>query len=328
MDLFELLSALSGAAGIGNVNETEQICRDYLGDTELSRDKNGNITAFKKGKNDRTLLLDAHIDEVGFIVTHVEGSFLTVSSVGGIDARILAGQRVRIYGRKTIKGVFCSTPPHLKENGGKLPGVTDIKIDTGLDDASAVVSPGDFAVYDCGLIRLHKSRVTGKALDNRAGAAAVLTAFKALKDPPVNVAMLLSAEEELGCRGAGVGGFALQPYAAIAVDVSFGNFPGLPEHKTGRLGGGAMIGISPVLNGHMTDRLISLGGTDPYTPEIMGGKTGTNADVISLTREGVPTALLSIPLRNMHTPAEVVDLKDIEAVSSLIVKYIESEGIR
>lgn len=323
MELSELIIALSNATKIGNIDETVDIIKDYLSPIEVKADDKGNITAFKKGKSDKTLLIDAHLDEVGFIITNIDKGFLTVSAIGGIDPRILKGQPVKIFGKKIVKGVFISTPPHLKKGDGTDTDINEIKVDTGLDDANKLISLGDKAVLDIKATKLLNNRICGKALDNRAGVSSALYAFKNIKNPYCNLKLLLSSDEEIGCRGAVIGGYEATPYKAIAVDVSFGDYPDIPSFKTRALGSGAMVGISPVLNYEMSKELIALDNNN--TVEIMGAKTGTTADVLALTKSGVKTALLSIPLRNMHTPVEVIDVNDVLSVSNLLIKYAESE---
>lgn len=139
---------------------------------------------------------------------------------------------------------------------------------------------------------------------------------------------MLSSQEEIGCLGAKTGAYAINPNEAIAVDVSFGNQPGVDEYSSGKLGNGTMIGVSPILNKEMSKKLFEIAKENHilFQTEVMGGKTGTTADVISTTRCGVPTALLSIPLRNMHTGAEVIDMTDIEATVQLICSYVKQRS--
>ncbi|MEG1886911.1 MAG: M42 family peptidase, partial [Oscillospiraceae bacterium] len=146
--------------------------------------------------------------------------------------------------------------------------------------------------------------------------------------PPCNVAFLLSDQEELGCRGAKTASFSIEPQEAIVVDVSFGDTPDIPSYKTGKLGDGAMIGISPILSPKISNRLKNLGQSleIPFQPEVMGGATSTNADVISISKDGIPCGLISIPLRNMHTPAEVISIEDVKSVAKLLAAYVLSYG--
>ena len=142
------------------------------------------------------------------------------------------------------------------------------------------------------------------------------------------MAFLLSDGEELGLRGVRTAVFDSTPNEAVVIDVSFGDGPDISPYKCGKMGKGAMIGVSPVLNREMTDalNLIAYDNGIPYQNEVMGGNTSTNADVISVTKCGVPTALISIPLRNMHTPVETVKISDITSVCDILERYVLSGG--
>lgn len=322
MELKNLVTNLSNGAFIGNIDTVKNTVDEFLM-LETEKDKNNNLYAFKDVGADKTVLLEAHIDEIGFIITDIVDGFLRVEAVGGIDARILAGQRVKFFGKKEVSGVFCSTPPHLKGKEEKTFDIKTMAVDTGLKNAKEFLSLGNFGVFDTTALTLENDRITGKALDNRAGVAAVAYAFKNANSK-YNLALMLSSGEELGCRGAIPGAFKIAPEIAVAVDVSFGETPGVPEHKTAKLGSGAMVGISPILNSLVTNKLLELSNNNGTT-EIMGGRTGTNSDVISISKNGVKTGLVSIPLKNMHTPVEIIDLKDIKAVAELLIKFLESE---
>ena len=173
--------------------------------------------------------------------------------------------------------------------------------------------------------RLLGDRVCAKALDDRAGCAAILQTLELLKEEELscNVAVLFSVQEELGLRGAAPAAFAITPDAAIAVDVSFAHTPDANRAQSGVLGGGAMLGISPILDQDITEQLRELAQTHEIAVqyEVMGGKTGTDADAMTLVKEGIPTGLLSIPLRYMHTPVEVASLRDIQAVADLMAAF-------
>ena len=138
----------------------------------------------------------------------------------------------------------------------------------------------------------------------------------------------LAEQEELGTRGARTSAFACDASEAIALDVSFGDAPDVSPLKCGKLGSGVMVGVSPILNRKISNKLISLAEENniPHQKEVMGGATGTDADVISITKSGYPCGLLSVPLRNMHTPCEVVDIKDAESIVDLLEKYILGWG--
>lgn len=326
MKTFDLLKSLCDNVCIGHINtlplpaEAKKIGNSY--------------SLFIEGESEYTVCVEAHIDEIGFIVTAVdERGFLRVATVGGIDLRTLPSHRVLVHGRETVPGVFTSIPPHLTKGEPEFDDIKKLSIDTFLGEkARDVISVGDYVSFYSPLTSLAGSRVCGKSLDDRAGVCVLLSLFERFKEkkPPVSLKLLFCSEEELGMRGAKTAAFSEDCDEAIALDVSFATAPSVSPEEAGKLGGGAMIGISPILNSKIYKKLISLAKSEniPYQSEVMGGRTGTDADAISISRSGVPTALVSIPQRNMHTFAEVVDLKDIEATVELLYTYIMGGGAK
>ena len=328
------LFLLSAADGIGCVDDASSLAFEALGKyCNVKHLDNLSVIGEIKGKSDYTLLLDAHIDEVGFIVTHVsESGFLTVQKCGGIDLRHLPAKVVTVHGKEKITGVFASIPPHLSK-GEELPdNITEYKIDTMLGaKAKELINVGDFVTYKATPDEMLGTTVTGKAFDDRAGCAVLLELARRLsgKELPITVKFLFSDAEELGLRGAGTAAFEFTPDEAVAIDVSFGNGPDISPFECGVLGEGAMIGISPVLNRTVTNALIKAAEETgvKFQREVMGGRTSTNADVISVTKSGIKSGLISVPLRNMHTDCEVLDLNDLISVCDILEKYIMSGGV-
>lgn len=329
MDIKKVLFDLSAASAVrGVADKAAQYFSPYVDSIEVGTDS---VVGVLNGNSDYSILIDAHLDEIGFIVTYIdEKGFLKVSAMGGIDARLLCSQAVVVHGKEDVVGFFCSTPPHLKKDADQAPKTEDLYIDTGLgDDLKKIVRVGDRVTFLQAPAQLLGGRITGKSLDNRAGITALIEAARQLKNAeslPCNVIFLLSDQEELGCRGARTKAFELTPDEAIVVDVSFGDAADMPKEKTGELSKGAMIGISPVLSRRVTDGLIKTAQHNnlQFQCEVMGGTTSTNADVISTAKSGIPCGLLSIPLRNMHTTVEVVDINDIQSTADIIVKYVLS----
>lgn len=336
MDLTFCLEKLSNAVGVGGLKEAadtaEEMLKEYCEDVE--RDALGNVIGWRRcGKeNAPLLLLEAHSDEVGLIVTSVDkDGFVHTAACGGADRRVLTASEVVIYGDKPYHGVFCSTPPHLRkvEEQGLLPDIIDMGIDVGMDEkqAKAHIHAGDRVSYRPNFCKISENRVSGKSLDDRSGIASILYGLDELKNgeesPMWDIVVVFAVQEELGCRGSKVSAFHVKPDAAIAVDVSFAWTPDADRNKCGVLGKGPMIGWSPTLDDGMTRKLAALAEDKkiPYQSEVMGGDTGTDADSISDTRAGIKTALLSIPLRYMHTPVELIDLNDVKYVGSLIAKF-------
>ena len=327
-DLTEILKELSEADGLSGVYDALEVAEKHLSKYAVTRREGNNLIGEIKGRSDYTVMLDAHIDEIGMVVTAISNGFLKVSNVGGIDRRMLAGMKVNVHGKEKVRGVFCSVPPHLDKDD-KVLKIEDMHIDTGLGNKAAdVISVGDRVTFEQSFERLLGNRVTAKSLDDRAGCVALIRCAEILskeKELPCNVVFLLSDAEEIGGMGAKTKTFKVFPDEAVAVDVSFGNAPDIASEKTGNLGDGAMLGISPLLSKSVTDGLKTAAESKgiKFQYEVMGGKTGTNADHIALTRSGVKTGLLSIPLRNMHTPVEVVDTNDIESVAEILAEYIK-----
>lgn len=307
-------------------NEIKLILKE-MGLTPES-DAMGNVWAtFGQGKEH--LLLDAHLDQIGLLVTGFEkGGFLRVGKSGGIDRRVLLGTPVVIHGRKTLRGIVCCMPPHLTKGGeDEIPELEDMAIDTGLsdDELEKTVRLGDSVTFLAPITQLMGTRVTGAALDDRTGCAVLLRCAQLLKgqDMPRKVTVLFSSREEVGSQGAQTAAFRLQPDACIAVDVTFATQPGVSDKEGGKLGGGPMVGLSPVLSRRMAQKLFDLAKREQISvqTEVMEGRTGTTADSILTTRQGVPCCLLSIPQRSMHTPAEVCDLQDMEQAAQLLAAY-------
>ena len=334
MDIKDILFSLSKKDAIGTVTEASDCAREILSEyAEVKKGGNLSVVGFIKGKSDYTILLDAHIDQIGMIVTDVdEEGFLTVSNSGGIDIRALPARAVTVHGKEKIPAVFCSTPPHLSKGEAEYTDISEIKLDTGLGvKAKEIVSVGDYVTFSAAPTSLSGDLVTGRSFDDRSGVACLLEVAKRLagKELPISVAILLSDGEELGMRGATTAAFDINADEAIALDVSFGDGIGISENECGKLNKGAMIGVSPVLCRELSDRLIDLAEQNgiKYQLEVMGGKTGTNADVISVSRGGVKTCTVSIPLRNMHTEVETLSLSDLNSVCDLLEKYIMSGGL-
>ena len=334
MDIFEVIKKLAPAFGVsGEEREAAPAALDILapyGEGEFI-EKNG-CAVFKRAgfdENKKTILLDAHIDEIGFVVTYItDDGFLKVAPVGGIDRRMLLASEVTVFGRKRVSGVITSTPPHLEKDNKALPEVGDIYIDIGLtkEQAEKVIALGDKVSVVNEPVRLLGNKISGKALDDRCGVAALIRTLDLLKGKAldVNVILLLSSKEEIGEMGAKTGAFDIAPDMAIAVDVSFAYTMGEEMEECGELGKGAMIGISPSLSRELSNALISCANEKniPYQLEIMSGKTGTNADEITVSRGGVKTVTVSIPEKYMHTPAEVIDLADVENTALLLAEFI------
>lgn len=330
------LKALCDAPGVAGctavIEQVTALLRPLV--DEISTDVMGNVLAVRHAADPSapTVMLEAHMDEIGFLVTAIDDlGFLHVTAAGGIDLRVLAAQEVAVYTKEaTYPGVFCSVPPHLAKDEDKLPELTEFGIDVGMtaDEARSRIPLGTRVGFAPSFHSLDGYTVSSKALDDRAGVAAVLHCLRQLDKLPVNVAVAICTQEELGCRGAVTAANRLSPQEALVTDVSFALTPSDNPYHCGKMGEGVMIGIAALLDVGVSDTLLDLAKKTeiPYQTEVMGRSTGTDADAISKSGYGVKTGLLSIPLRYMHTPIETVDLRDVAAVGDLMATYIREKG--
>ena len=331
--IYSLIKNLCDKSAVGTISEAADFAKSQIPQNAEVKNLAGlSFAATFKGETDYTLMLEAHIDEIAMIVTNVtDDGFVQVNAAGGIDPRILPAARVKIWGKEPVFGTFCSTPPHLSKGEDECSDISDMYIDTLLGSrAKAVIREGDYVTFAADAVQLANDRIAAKSLDDRAACAVIITLAERIKDKklPVNVTLLFADGEELGMRGSKTAAFALNPNEAIAIDVSFASAPDVSKEKYGQLSKGALIGVSPILNKEITNKLKNIADENslPYQTEVMGGTTGTDSDAITLTRGGIPCGLVSIPQRNMHTPCEVVDLKDIKSICDLLEKYILSGG--
>lgn len=337
MDIAKVLEELCGVGGVSGgetaAHETAlRLLREYAPDA--AADKFGNIIGYVNNdegeSNKPLLLLDAHIDRIGMIVTHIDDDgFLKVGGMG-MDRRTLLAQSVTVFGKEKLRGVVSTLPPHVAEDKKKAPKISGISIDVGMtkEQAEKVISPGDLVILDGEFSRLAGTRVCSPATDDRAGVAAVLYALDLLKDEhklPFRIAAVFAAQEEVGGRGTAIASYNVNPDYAIAVDVSFAVSSGVSSSEAGKLGKGGMIGIAASLSRRLSEKLISIAKEKniPYQIEAMTGSTGTDADDITVSRGGVVTGLISVPQRYMHTPCEVLDTEDIKAVGRLIAEFVK-----
>jgi putative aminopeptidase FrvX len=284
-------------------------------------------------KGARRLLLIGHIDEIGLIVTHIDDEgYLWFREVGGWDAQILVGQRVLLdTSAGPLAGVVGKKPIHLlrDEDRKKVADIREMHIDIGARDgkqARGLVRIGDVAVIDARPTELPNGRLTARALDNRLGAFVVLEAARLVAEAGGarwELAAAAVAQEEITFGGSRTSAFALEPDAAIVVDVTHAtDAPGIDVKAAGKheLGSGPVITRGSTLNHAIFELLVQTGEAEgiPFTVEASGRATGTDADAVHISRGGVPTGLVSIPIRYMHSPVELVQLEDVHASARLI----------
>ncbi|NLJ58796.1 MAG: M42 family metallopeptidase [Tissierellia bacterium] len=296
----------------------------------LEKDNLGSYIFKAKGTNERKIMLAAHIDEIGLMVTKIlEGGFLSFTSVGGINPASLVAQEVTIFGKENIFGVIGIKPPHVtsEEERKKPLKLKDLYIDTGYtkEEVEKIVKVGTIATVKREAIALQGSRISAKALDDRAGVAVMLETAKELKkiSHKSNIYYTATVQEETGQRGAYASGYKINPDIAIVLEVGFGKTPDMPSHSPG-LGKGPIVSYGGRFNPKLTKKFVEICKkyNYPMQYEVVPARTGTDAEALQINREGVPCILLSIPLRYMHTSVETVDLADIEITGKAIARFI------
>ncbi len=282
----------------------------------------------------RRLIVMGHIDEIGLIVTHIDDEgYLWFREVGGWDAQILVGQRVVLGTREgEVAGAIGKKPIHLlrEEERKKVAEVRDLHIDIGAkngEQARKLVRVGDVAVIDGDPLELPNARIASRALDNRLGSFVALEAARLVAEAggasEWEVVAVAAAQEETTFGGSRTSAFSLEPDAAIVVDVTHAtDAPGIEVKEAGKheLGSGPVLSRGSTLNPRLSELLYDTAEARKiaFTVEAIGRNTGTDADAVHLSRGGVPTALVSIPLRYMHSPVELVQLDDVHAAAALI----------
>ena len=331
----EILKKLCIDKGVsGSETEMFDVIKELVGDfAEVSADGMGDILVTMGDKNAKKhIMLDAHVDRIGLVVTYInENGFIKAEPVGGIDLRTLQSSAVKVLAKENILGVICTMPPHLSKNDDEL-SKDKIWIDTGLsaDEVKKLVSLGDKIIVCSEFRELLNNQVAVSALDNRAGCAVLVKCAELLKDKnlPCRLSLVFSVQEETSELGAGISAYSLEPNEAVVVDVGFAKQDGVSDEKSGKIGCGAIISISPVLSKKVTDKIKDIAKRLDMECdyEVCGGATGTNADKISSSRGGIMTGCISIPEKNMHTQVEVVSLDDMEKIAELLSIYVQEGG--
>ena len=340
MDLKEHLIKLCQAHGPSGYEAPvrEILQTDWAGLTdELTTDALGNLIGLKRGSMQddprRRIMLAAHMDEIGMLVREIDGPFLRVRNLWGVDGRVMLAQPVLVHGREPLHGVVAAVPPHLlsTDERKKYPRVDDLVVDVGLsaEEVAERVRLGDPVTLDVPVQELMGGRLAGKAMDDRACVAAVTACLDALQKRSHlwDVLAVATAQEEVGSQGARAAAHHLNPDVAVALDVTFARQSGVGESDGAyALGSGPAISLGPNFHPKLYEQLKEAAkrlemsvNTDPIP-----GRSGTDAWSIQVARSGIPTALVNIPIRNMHSPVEVVDLKDIERTGRLLAEFISA----
>ncbi len=340
MDISTSLKTLCGCPGPsgreGPVADTAmELLRPWV-DT-VSKDPFGNVVGVRRcGKeNAKRVILDAHLDEVGLVITGAKDGFLRFRPVGGTDPRMLPNREVTILSQPPQFGLIAVLPPHVQTAGdsNKSIPLSDLYIDAGLTQREGEALVGTFVVPRGTFRQLLGTAVSGKALDDRAGFVTLLRTAELLKDVPLDmdVYFMGSIREEVNGGGALVGAFSIAPHCFVAVDVTHARTPDGPKDETFPAGKGTVIGIGPNITRWMGRRLIDKARENhlPWAPEVMTGHSGTNAWRVQTAREGIATAVVSLPLKYMHSPVETLDLEDLETSALLLAAFLtdlEKEG--
>ncbi len=339
MQTAEFLKRLTEASGVAGMESQEVagiVADAFAGmSDEVHRDAMGNVIAIKRGSGlpngeHPRIMLAGHMDEIGLIVTKLDGGFLRFGTVGGFDVRALLGQEVTVHGRRSLRGIVGCRPPHVLSAAEyeKVVPLQDMFIDVGLEPEALAeaVAVGDVVTMLRRQTALGGNYQAGKAMDDRAAVAAIALCLEMLakRRHSWDVYAVATVQEELGLRGATTSAYGVGPQLAVAIDVTFGCQPGLPEGESVSMGGGPPIGVGANFHPRVAERLIETAKANeiPYQIEPMPSRSGTDAWAIQVAREGVPTALLSIPLRYMHTSVETVNTQDIERTGRLLAEFI------
>jgi endoglucanase len=334
----ELLRSLLTAPGpSGQEEEPAGIWRDAASAfAEVTSDTVGTSFArVRAGEGAPTLAIVGHIDEIGIVITNIEESgLLSFTTIGGISPEMAMGQRFELLTKAgRVTGAVSRKrlqPEQLRDR--PRAEHTDLHLDIGAkdrEDAARLVRVGDAGVWNGAPVELPNGRLLSRALDNRLGAYIALESARRVAeagDATVDVVAVAAVQEEIGLYGARVAAFGLDPQVAIAVDVTPAtDYPGGDPRRAGKveLGMGAMIARGPTMNKQVVDLLAETAEAEgiPYAFEVYASTTSTDADEIHLTRAGIPTGLISIPTRYLHSPNELCDLEDVEAIVRLIAAF-------
>ena len=337
-EIIPFLHKLISAPGLSGY---ETPVRDLIKDTweplcdEMQISRLGSLHALRKGRGPKprpSILIEAHMDTIGLMVTGLVGEFLKVSPIGGVDHRILPGQLVTVHGREDLPAVIVCPPAHLlPKSAGDPPSSLDyLLVDSGLlsEEVEQKVQIGDLVSFAQTPLQMSSGFVAGHSLDNRASVAALTLCLQELENRPINWDLWMAAttleEESLG--GALTSAYQLHPDLAVVVDVTFGKGPGSPDYMTFPLGKGPTLSWGPVVHPRLHQAFKQLANhlEIPYQHELIPNYSYTNADMIHAVAQGIPTMLLEIPIRYMHTSTEMVSISDILQTGRLLAEFAAS----
>ncbi len=299
-------------------------------------DNLGSVVGFKKGEGQEPrpkVMLAGHMDEIGLMVTKIEEKgFLRFARIGGVDPRILPGHEVIVYGKRPLTGLIGVKPPHLTppEEASKAQKMEDLSIDLGMpeEEVRRLVSPGDVVTFKRQVTELMGDVLSGKSMDDRAGVAVILVAMDELcrYKCQADVYAVATVQEETGFGGGITSTYGIAPDIGIAIDVCHAETPGVPEWRTAGLGKGPVIALGANIHPKVYAALDKAAKDLGITPQLepAPAATGTDAWPMQMSRAGVATGLISIPLRYMHTSVETLSVGDVEKSGKLLAKFIAS----
>lgn len=302
---------------------------------EVRTDRHGNVVAVLNPRGQPRVMLAGHCDQIGLMVQHVDDNgFLYVQPIGGWDMQILLGQSLTVWAREgPLSGVVARKAPHLLtgDERNKVPPFTDVWIDFGAADrkeAEALVTPGDPVTVTLGHRMLRNGLISSPGLDDKVGVWVVMEALRLLRGRPLQAAVyaVSTVQEEIGLRGATTSAYGIHPTVGIAVDVCHAtDTPGNDKKSVGdtRLGAGPAVFRGPNINPRVFEGLEAVARKHEIAVQVRGAPraTGTDANVIQISRDGVATGIVGIPNRYMHSPVEVVCLEDLERAAQLLAEF-------
>jgi endoglucanase len=338
MDVAELLRDLSHSHGVSGYETAvlDVVRRAFEPNThEMRADALGNLIGLRRGTRpegapSRSIMLAAHTDEIGLMITGLEKGFIRFTRVGGVDPRTIIGQEVLVHGRRPLSGIVASHPPHVtppEERNKPIP-MDKLFIDVGMTETRVheLVRVGDMITMRRDVLTLAEGYLSGKAFDDRAGVVSLALCLEMLAGMrhEWDVYAVATSQEEVGLHGAQASAYGVAPDVAIAVDVGFGAQQGVSESESIAMDGGPAVAMGPNIHPAMYERLVTTARNHEfkYQTEVAAGATGTDAWAIQVARSGIPSGLLSIPLRYMHTSVETICTRDIERTARLMATFI------
>src|SRR5262245_27453041 len=302
---------------------------------EVRTDRHGNVIAALNPEGRPRIMLAGHCDQIALMVQHIDDSgFLYVQPIGGWDMQILLGQKLIVWTQHGgLNGVVSRKAPHLltSEERNKVPQFTDVWVDIGAKDkkdAEALVTPGDPVTFDLTFRDLRNGLITSPGIDDKVGVWTVMEALRLMRDRPLEAAVFCvsTVQEEIGLRGATTSAYGIHPQVGVAVDVCHAtDTPGNDKKQLGdtRLGGGPVLFRGPNINPRVLERLQEAAKAREIAVQVRGAPraTGTDANAIQLSRDGVAAGLVGIPNRYMHSPVEVVHLDDLDRAARLLAEF-------